>query len=215
MDKSEIPDHLQSMVALLFNFILWLPIAQAQTEPAVQLIVALGDSLTEGYGVAQTSAYPAVLEGKLLAAGYHVKIQNAGISGSTSASAPARIKWILKAHPKIVILALGANDALRGLPVDNLEKNLSDTIEIAEKEKVKIILCGVPVPTNYGDKYRSGFAAVFKKLAKKYPDATYVPSLLEGVAAISNLNQVDGIHPNEKGHVILADHLFPIVKGLL
>jgi acyl-CoA thioesterase-1 len=197
----------------MFGFLLWFAVAHGQNNPT--LIVALGDSLTEGYGVAQSSAYPAVLETELLAAGYHVKIQNAGISGSTSASAPGRMKWLLKAHPSIVILALGANDGLRGLPVEAMEKNLSQTMETAELEKVKIVLCGVPIPTNYGEKYRTAFTGVFQKLAKKFPKVIFVPSILEGVAAIPSLNQTDGIHPNEKGHAIIAEHLLPVLKGLL
>jgi acyl-CoA thioesterase-1 len=194
--------------------LLTLSLFVSSAPPKHTLVVALGDSLTEGFGVAQSNAYPALLERKLVQSGLKIKIQNAGISGSTSASAPLRMKWILKSKPNVVILALGSNDGLRGLPVAEMEKNLSEAIQLAQKEKVKVLLCGALLPTNYGKEYTSSFAKVFERLAKKYA-VTFMPFLLDGVALDKNLNQTDGLHPNEKGHAIMAAKMEPYLRKLL
>jgi acyl-CoA thioesterase I len=177
-------------------------------------LVILGDSLTEGYGVAKEAAYPALLEKKIKAAGQDWTVINSGISGSTSASGPSRMKWLLKSKPDLVLLALGANDGLRGLKVSELEKNLSETILIAQKEKVSVVLAGMQMPPNYGEKYTTEFAAAFPKIAKKYK-IKLIPFLLEGVAADSKLNLADGVHPNEKGHQVLADSVYKALKDIL
>ena len=174
----------------------------------------LGDSLTEGLGVPRDAAYPALVEKKIKADGMNWQVINAGISGSTSASGPSRIKWQLKAKPDLVLLALGANDGLRGFKVKDMEKNLSDTIEIVQKEKVPLILAGMMMPPNYGAEYRKDFEQAFKRVAAKYK-VPLLPFILEGVAGNPNLNQADGVHPNEKGQEIVADNVYKFLKGYL
>lgn len=173
--------------------------------------VVLGDSLTEGYGVAKDSAFPALLEKKL---GSPWKVIAAGISGSTSASALSRMKWQLKAKPDVVLLALGSNDALRGLKPEETEKNLAEAIEFAQKEKVSVLLAGLMAPPNYGKEYSEKFKSVFVNLEKKYK-IKRMPFLLEGVAGESKMNLPDGIHPNEKGHAHIAEQLSVFLKGIL
>lgn len=177
-------------------------------------LVVIGDSLTEGYGVARENSFVALLEKKISAAGKNWKIINAGVSGATSASGPSRIKWQLKAKPDLVILALGANDALRGLKAEQTEKNLADTIELAQKEKVSLVLAGMMAPPNYGKEYGAQFAGVFDRLEKKYK-IPRIPFLLKDVAGEAKLNQADGIHPNEKGHEIMAKNIYEAIEGML
>lgn len=175
-------------------------------------ILVLGDSLTEGYGVAKKDAYPAQLE-TLLSEKLKdktTKVINAGSSGSTSASAKGRIQWHLRAKPKLVIFSLGANDGLRGLKIDSTRKNLETAIKIAQKSQVKIILSGMMLPHNYGKKYRTEFENLFKELSKKH-NVALVPFLLKDVGAQKEMNLPDGIHPNEKGHKKIAETLLPYV----
>lgn len=177
-------------------------------------LVVLGDSLTEGLGVAKEKAYPALLE-KLLNEKCHCwKVVNAGISGSTSASAPSRARWILKSQPDAVLVALGANDGLRGRPAGDLKKDLRSAIEVLEAGKTKVILAGMMMPPNYGAKYRKEFQDTFSSLAKE-KQIPFIPFLLEGVAGDSKLNQPDGIHPNESGHEKVAAHLIPSLRKFL
>lgn len=164
--------------------------------------------------MARESAYPALLEKKLIAAGQKWSVVNAGVSGSTSASAPSRMTWILKSKPDVVLLVLGANDGLRGLKVDQTEKNLAGAIETAQKEKVKVVLGGLYMPPNYGRDYTGQFRKMYERLAKKYK-TPFIPFILDKVAGDPKLNQADGIHPNEKGHQVIADHLFDSLKGEL
>lgn len=178
--------------------------------------VMLGDSLTEGLGVSRDEAYPALLQRKLkeardpkLAA---IEIVNAGLSGSTSASAPSRVKWILKGKPSGIVLALGANDGLRGLKPSETFKNLEDAIDLAQAAKVSVILLSMKMPTNYGKEYRAEFEAVFAKLAKKkkLPAPVFI---LEGVATKPELNQADGIHPNAQGHAVMAETVYQVLSS--
>jgi acyl-CoA thioesterase-1 len=178
-------------------------------------LLVLGDSLTEGFGVAKEMAYPALLEKKLRAGGQDWTVINAGISGSTSASAVSRLKWQLKNKPDVLLLALGANDGLRGLKTDELEKNLAATIELAQKENIPVILVGMMMPPNYSKDYTEKFKAVYPRLAKKYRVKKFIPFLLEGVGGVTSLNQSDGIHPNEKGQEAIADHLYEQLKDVL
>ena len=197
---------------LLMSF--WFSFSSLAADPAKSKLVVLGDSLTEGYGVSRLQAYPALLEKKIQADGKSWSVVNAGISGATSASGPSRMRWQMKMKPQMVIVALGANDGLRGLSVESTEKNLSQTIEIAQKEKVKVILAGMMLPPNYGAKYTKDFQEIYNRLAKKY-QLQNIPFLLDGVAGNPKLNLADGIHPNEKGHEIIAGHVFDAIKGLL
>jgi acyl-CoA thioesterase-1 len=137
-----------------------------------------------------------------------------GVSGSTSASALSRLRWFLKAKPRILFLAMGANDGLRGLPASEMEKNLDATIRLARKEGLKIVLAGMRLPPNYGIKDRAEFEAVFQRLAKKY-DLPFIPFLLADVGGEQKLNIEDGIHPNEKGHAKIAELILPTLERIL
>jgi acyl-CoA thioesterase-1 len=166
-------------------------------------VLCLGDSLTEGYHLNKEEAYPYLVEEALRKKHPDLKVINGGVSGATSASGLKRLDWYLKARPDIMILALGANDGLRGLRVSEAEKNLSGVIEKAQSKGIKVILAGMQMPTNYGEAYRKDFSELFTKLAKKY-HLTLIPFLLEGVATKPELNLPDGIHPNPKGHEMIA-----------
>ena len=168
------------------------------------LIVTLGDSLTEGFGVKKDEAYPHLLQKKLLKKGYDAKVINGGISGSTSASSFSRLKWYIRTDPDIVILALGGNDGLRGLSLVNMKKNLKRTIELAKSEGILVLLAGMQIPLNYGKEYTNAFREVFFELANKHK-IPFIPFLLKDVGGISRLNQPDGIHPNSEGHKIISN----------
>lgn len=197
-----------------FSFLLLIFLATQSFAQNPKRLLMLGDSLTEGYGVAREEAYPAVLETLIQKAGKHWLVVNAGISGSTTASGVSRLKWQFKNKPDLMVLALGANDGLRGLKIADTEKNLAATIELAQKEKVPVVLAGMLLPPNYGEKYRQDFAKMYVNLAAKY-HLRKIPFLLEGVAGKQELNQIDGIHPNAAGHKIVAEHVFQAIKDLL
>lgn len=177
-------------------------------------IVFLGDSLTAGYGVAKESAYPSLVEKLLQEKGHEVEVINAGISGSTTASALSRLKWQLRSPFQVLVLALGANDGLRGLSVGNARKNLSKTIELAKSKNIKVLLVGMKMPKNYGKRYRQGFSEMFPKLAKEH-EVLLMPFLLDGVGGVKELNQPDGIHPNEKGYKVISQKILPYIERLL
>lgn len=189
-------------------------LAFATPTMATMKIVFLGDSLTEGFGVQPTQAFPALVEQKLLQEGYDVQVINGGISGSTSASSVKRLQWFLKSKPDILFLALGANDGLRGLPVNQLKENLSQTIELAQQNNLTILLAGMLVPPNYGQKYAADFRRIFPELAEQH-QIHFLPFLLDKVAAQPKLNLTDGIHPNPKGHQIIATTVHTYLKPLL
>jgi acyl-CoA thioesterase-1 len=178
-------------------------------------LVVLGDSLSEGYGVAKDSAYPAVLEKKLHDAGKTGwTVVNAGVSGSTTASAVSRMKWLFKSKTDVVLLALGANDGLRGLKPEESEKNLAAAIEYAQSQKVRVILGGLYMPPNYGKDYTDKFKKMYQDLSKKYK-VFFIPFILDKVAGNPKYNLSDGIHPNEEGHKIIAENIFEAIKGVL
>jgi acyl-CoA thioesterase-1 len=179
-----------------------------------ETILFLGDSLTEGYRLAKEEAYPALIEKKLKKEHEDIKVINGGVSGATSASGMKRLDWYLKAKPDIMVLALGANDGLRGLKVKDTEKNLSSVIEKAHNRGIKVILAGMKMPTNYGEPYRSHFEEMFPKLAKKYK-IKLIPFLLEDVAIKKELNLSDGIHPNAKGHEVMARTVLKVLESEL
>ncbi len=189
----------------------------AMTTPlkAETTILFLGDSLTAGYGVEQEEAYPSLLTPLLAAGGYHdVKLINAGISGSTTASALSRLKWYKRARPHILFLALGANDGLRGLSLTAMEAHLNDTIEMAISWGMVVILAGMEIPPNYGPDYTRQFREVFPALAAKH-SIVLMPFLLKDVAGLSQYNQVDGIHPTAQGHKIIAANVLPYILNAL
>ncbi|MGE5086279.1 MAG: arylesterase [Bacillota bacterium] len=182
---------------------------------AQKKLIVLGDSLSEGYGVAKDAAYPAVLEKKLHEAGKKEwTVINAGVSGSTTASGVGRMKWVFKNKPDVVLLALGANDGLRGLKVEESEKNLAAAIEYAQKEKVRVVLGGLYMPPNYGKDYTEKFKKMYEDLAKKYK-VIFIPFILDKVAGNPKYNLADGIHPNEEGHKIIAENVYKAIQGVL
>jgi acyl-CoA thioesterase-1 len=185
--------------------------AQAQTKK----LVVLGDSLTEGYGVAKESAFPALLEKKIHDSGKKEwTVINSGVSGATTASATGRMKWLFKTKPDLVLLILGANDGLRGLKVAESEKNLAQAIEYAQSQKVSLVLGGLYMPPNYGKEYSDQFKKMYADLAKKYK-IPLIPFILDKVAGDPKYNLADGIHPNEAGHKIVAEHIYQEIKGQL
>lgn len=182
---------------------------------AEKKLVVLGDSITEGYGVAKSAAYPTLLEKKLHEAGKKEwTVINSGVSGSTTASGLSRMKWLFKSKPDAVLLVLGANDGLRGLKVEASQKNLADAIEYAQSQKVKVILGGLYMPPNYGKDYTDQFKKMYSDLAAKYK-VTLIPFILDKVGGDPKYNLADGIHPNEEGHKIIADTIFKVLKGAL
>lgn len=184
-------------------------------EPALNRFLIIGDSLTAGYGVSKEAAYPRQLELLFQEQGYKIQVLNAGSSGSTSASLKRRLQWHIKAQPKYIMIALGANDGLRGIPVSQTYANLKKSIEFAQKRKIQVILAGMKMPLNYGKKYRTDFEKTYKKLAKVFPEVIFIPFLLKDVGGVKDLNLADGIHPNEKGQKKIAQLLFKSLKGQL
>lgn len=196
------------------SWVFFLAVLFANTYSSDKVILCLGDSLTEGYGIDPESAYPALMQSELKKQGYSYKVVNAGISGSTSASAANRLAWFLKSKPEILILCLGANDGLRGLSVPEMSANLSRAIEVGQKSGARVILAGMKIPPNYGPEYTRDFEAVFPALAKRY-QLVFIPFLLEGVGGENALNLADRIHPNEKGHVVIAKTVLKTLTPLL
>ena len=177
-------------------------------------IVFLGDSLTAGLGLAPEQSYPALLQRKLDANGYRYEVVNAGVSGDTSAGGVRRLDWSLEGDVTILVVALGANDGLRGLSPQDMKANLSAVLERAAQKGITVILAGMEAPPNYGADYTRQFRDVYLDLAKSY-DVRVVPFLLQGVAGVSGLNQADGIHPNARGAQLVADLLWRALEPVL
>ena len=177
-------------------------------------VVALGDSLTAGLGIGMDEAYPARLQQRMRAEGYNVEVVNAGQSGDTSAGGLRRLDWVLGTEARVLIVALGGNDGLRGLPPDQMKSNLNDIIGRATAQGLSVLLAGMEAPPNYGPAYTASFRRVFRELADAH-DVVFVPFLLEGVAGEADLNQPDGIHPNVEGARLIAAHLWPALEPLV
>lgn len=173
-------------------------------------IVAVGDSLTEGLGVAEELAYPAVLEERLRREGYPYRVINAGISGETSSGTLSRIKWVLTLKPDIVILVTGANDGFRGIDPGLVKSNIRETIKSLKENKVTVVLAGMQIVQNLGQDYTKAFAEIYPEVARS-EDVIFIPFFLAGVAAHRELNQADGIHPTAEGYQIIVDHITPYV----
>ena len=174
----------------------------------------MGDSLTAGLGLAANESYPALLQDRLNAQNYQVRIVNAGVSGDTSAGGLRRLDWALDERTSGLLLALGGNDGLRGLPVEEMKANLGEIITIARNRNIEVLLAGMEAPPNFGELYTSEFREVFHELAREHTVAL-VPFLLDDVAGIRELNQSDGIHPNAEGASRIAEHLWPAVELLV
>jgi acyl-CoA thioesterase-1 len=187
----------------------------AQAPLPSRTILFIGDSLTEGYGVAREASYPHLL-GKMIEKDgqFLPKIINGSVSGSTSAGAVSRLKWYERQNVQVLVLALGANDGLRGVKVSETKKNLGQAIEYAKSKGMKVILPGMLMPPNYGPDYTKDFKAMYESLSREHK-IVMVPFLLEGVAGETKLNQDDGIHPNEAGHLKMAENVYPYLRGLL
>jgi acyl-CoA thioesterase-1 len=189
------------------------------TAPAAKkkTIVFFGDSLSAGYGLDEpTLAFPGLIQRKLDSLKMDYQVVNAGVSGETSSGGVGRIDWILNQPVDVFILELGANDGLRGIPVETTAKNLQTIMDSVKSKNpsVKIILAGMQVPPNMGAKYANAFKAIFPTLAEKNKVAL-IPFLLEGVGGEPALNQADGIHPNEEGHRKVAEVVWKTVGGIL
>jgi acyl-CoA thioesterase-1 len=191
------------------------PFAEAATaNRGDPRIVVLGDSLTAGLGLPLEYAYPALLQQRLDEKRLKYQVINAGVSGDTSAAGLSRLDWALDGDVRILVLALGANDGLRGLPVSQLKDNLARIIERAQAHGVTVILAGMEAPPNWGDEYTKAFHDVFPALASQYHVAL-VPFLLQGVAGIDGLNQRDGIHPTAEGDRIVADTVWHVLEPVV
>ena len=178
------------------------------------VILDFGDSLTAGYGLAPEQAFPARLEAALRREGIEARVVNGGVSGDTTAGGLARLEWALADKPDLVILALGANDALRGIDPATVRGNLDKMIRKVEAVRAKVLLIGMLAPPNWGEEYKTAFDRIFPELAKIH-DVPLYPFFLEGVAMKPELNQSDGLHPNERGVAVLVGRLTPVVARLV
>ena len=199
------------VAALLLWFAMVLPVsAQAETLR----IAMLGDSLTAGYGLPPQEALPVKLEKALRAAGHDVRVANHGVSGDTTAGGLARLDWMMGDKPKLVMVALGANDALRGVDPGETERNLDAIIAKIKAEGAAVMLFGMAAPRNFGPEYTKAFDGLYPRLAEKHGVALY-PFLLDGVAMQPDLNQADGIHPNARGVDMLVSRIAPeVIKAI-
>lgn len=179
-------------------------------------ILFLGNSLTAGYGLNPGQAFPDLIQKKIDSLGWHFRVINAGLSGETSAGGLRRIDWLLTKKIDVLILELGANDALRGIPLDFTRKNLQAILDKTKQKypNVKIVIAGMQIPPNFGEKYTRQFHDLFPELAKRN-DAVLIPFLLEGVGGVRDLNQADGIHPTATGHEIIAQTVWQVLKPVL
>jgi acyl-CoA thioesterase-1 len=177
-------------------------------------IVILGDSLTAGLGLAPEQAYPALLQKRLDAAGLKFEVVNAGVSGDTSAGGLRRIDWVLEGDVKILVVALGGNDALRGLPVEQLRDNLMTITDRAKARGIKVILAGMEAPPNFGPAYTAAFRQTYRDVARQQ-GAVLIPFLLDGVAGLPEMNQGDGIHPTAAGAETVADTVWSALRPIV
>ena len=181
---------------------------------AERIVVAFGDSLTAGLGVMPDDSYPAQLQARLQAEGYAYRVVNAGASGDTTAGGLRRVDWALRNKPDIVIVALGANDALRGQDLASVRSNLDGIVARFQKAGARVLMAGMEMPPNYGARYTADFRRLYVDVARKRGSA-FMPFLLDGVAGNPRLNQPDGIHPTAEGYRIVVDHLWPHLEPLL
>ncbi len=186
-------------------------LSRADTGPRV---LALGDSLTAGYGLAPDDSFPAQLEAALRRAGIQARVVNGGVSGDTSAGGLARLDWLLAEKPDLVIVELGANDGLRGLDPASTRDNLDRILARFKQDGVAVLLTGMRAPPNLGREYGDAFAALYADLARRYGAAFY-PFFLDGVVADPALNQQDGIHPNAHGVAEIVARMLPLVVATL
>ncbi|MDQ3043236.1 MAG: arylesterase [Acidobacteriota bacterium] len=178
-------------------------------------IVAFGDSLTAGFGLSEKESYPYLLQERLKADGYNYEVINAGVSGETSLGGLERIDWVLEQeNVRILVLELGANDLLRGLPVAKMKSNLASIIKRAQAKNVEVLLCGMLAPPTMGAQYQREYTTAFPDLASEYK-VEFLPFILDGIALDPKLNQGDGIHPNAEGSKVLTANVYKGLQPLL
>ncbi len=189
---------------------------RAEEEGERRTILFFGDSLTAGYGLDEERAFPTVVQARIDSLGMPFEVVNAGLSGETSSGGLRRIDWLLRRKVDVLVLELGANDALRGVPLEVTRESLQGIVEKikAKYKDVKIVVAGMEAPPNLGDEYTQGFRGIFRDLAKRN-DAALIPFLLEGVAGNSELNLPDRIHPTEEGHQIVAENVWRVLAPVL
>jgi acyl-CoA thioesterase I len=190
------------------------PAASGNTDGARPKIVCLGDSLTAGLGLVETQSYPSLLQKKIDEDELSFEVMNAGVSGDTSAGGLRRLDWALQGDVKVLVVALGGNDALRGLAVSDLRDNLAAIIERTRDKGVLVVLAGMQAPPNFGEEYTVAFRQAYIDLARKYR-TPLVPFLLDKVAGQPALNQADGIHPNVHGAEIVAETVWTVLRPIL
>lgn len=188
--------------------------ASSAPAPSGPRVVFLGDSLTAGYGLPEDQAFPAVLGNLLRDEGRPVEVVNAGVSGDTTAGGLARVDWLLEQNPQVVVVGLGGNDALRGLPLDETEKNLREIITRCQGSGARVLLLGMRMLPNYGPDYVQRFEGIYPRLADDL-DVKLVPFLLARVGGVRRLNQDDGIHPTAEGQRLVAENVLPYLRKLV
>lgn len=190
------------------------PAAPATPAAEAPLVVFLGDSLTAGYGLAQDEAFPALVGQMLGASGHPIRVVNAGVSGDTTAGGVERLDWLLKQAPQVLVVGLGANDAMRGQDAAGAEANLRDIVARAKASGAKVLLLGMRFPPSLGLPFTKGFEDIYPRIAKE-EGVALVPFLLEGVGGRASLNLDDGIHPNAEGQRIIAKNVAPYLERVL
>jgi acyl-CoA thioesterase-1 len=190
------------------------PAPRPAQSPQAPRVVFLGDSLTAGLGLAPAQSYPSLIGKRLKEEGYGYEVVNAGVSGDTSAGGLRRLDWSLEGDVRVLVIALGGNDGLRGLPTSEMKKNLAAVLDRARDRRIAVVLAGMEAPPNNGPDYARDFRNVYAELAKEYK-VRFIPFLLQGVAGDAALNQPDGIHPNARGAAIVADLVWKELEPLL
>jgi acyl-CoA thioesterase-1 len=190
------------------------PATAATASASVPRIVFLGDSLTAGLGLPREQSVPSLIQARLQEEGYRYEVVNAGVSGDTSAGGLSRLDWSLDGNVEVLVIELGANDGLRGLPPAQMKENLDEIITRAKQRGITVVLTGMEAPPNYGPLYTSEFREVFRDLAEDH-DVEFVPFFLEGVAGVPRLNQRDGIHPNAEGARVIEQTVWRTLETVL
>jgi acyl-CoA thioesterase-1 len=183
-------------------------------SPAAIRVVFLGDSLSAGLGLAETEAFPFLVQNLLREAGYEVDVVNAGVSGDTSAGGLSRVDWVLRQQPQLLVVELGGNDALRGQPLENTEENLRRIVRRGRESGARVALLGMDLPTNYGPDYAGRFAEMYERIARE-EGALLVPGFVREVGMNPELMLPDGLHPTAEGHRVLAESLMPYLEPMV
>ena len=208
------PSSRYGMRGLLFNLVLGLCLIAGAASAAEKRLLLFGDSLTAGYGLSEEDGFASQLKQALDSRGHAVQVINAGLSGDTSAGGLARLGWSLADNPTHAVVELGANDALRGLSPDAMEKNLDGVVTGLKEAGVRVLLTGMEAPRNLGPEYQAAFEGVFPRIAANHQIALY-PFFLEGLPGNTSLIQADGLHPNAAGVAVIVERILPSIEALL